>query len=316
MNLSNASNKTESFLTSLDYILVSVKIIVVLISTLLNTLLMYMYIFRFKQKKISDYLFLSIIITDLIIGLLAMGTQTLIDFTENWPLDKITCVFFVFIQYAVPDVTGYALLSLSFHRFMLIVFPFKCKESLNNTLNIILLSSPWIFTLTVWMICITILILHNQFNFTKCDLSPSTDFIIYKELFINILTIFLILILNFYLIHLLNMKKKKFVNNRLKYRIENHKNANKSKTTINKDKKAIKCVIALILSVLFTQINYIITWPINSSSILSADWFDIYYQISMWLSYCTSLTDPIIQLIFNEKIKSKIKEISCLKSRK
>ena len=130
------------------------------------------------------------------------------------------------------------------------------------------------------------------------------------------MTIFLILIVNFYLIHLLNIKNKKFVNNRLKYRINNHKNVNKTKTTINKDKKAIKCVIALILSVLFTQISYIVTWPINSSSILSADWFYIYYEISMWLSYCTSLADPIIQLIFNEKIKIKVKEISCLKSKK
>lgn len=314
------SNQTDSLREQINIFILSFKVFIIISTSLMNGLLIVIFTCLIKKKTISDYLFLSISIADFIIGFIAMGAQAVIDFFDSWPFGKISCTFFVFIQYAVPDITGYALLAISFHRFLQIVTPFRVKENL-NLVNSIKLLFPWLFTLIIWIIFIAFLIENDQFDFEACDLSPSMYFIIYKESFVNILTVILILVINIILIHYLNIKIKKFKNltantksNKTSKINKNVSSLNKVQkiqfyTHLNKDKNAINCITALILSVLFTQICYIVTWPIYKSTLELSSWFETFYQISMWLSYCTCFTDPIIQLIFNSKVKSYAKYV-------
>jgi hypothetical protein len=295
----------------IDIYLMSLKMLIVLLATLLNGTLVCVYLFCVSKKTFSDYLFLSIGIADLTIGFVAMSSQALIDSLENgWPFGEISCTFFVFIQYAVPDVTAYALLSLSIHRFMQIYSPFKVKENLNLT-NILMLIIPWSLTFVLWSVFLYLLISNNRFNFVICEIAVSMQFIIYKEFFVNVLTILLILVTNSFLIYLLNTKKK-FKTNGFRNFQSNQNNRQKKRQNLvahNKEKKAIYCVMAMMLSVLCTQISYVVMWPLNESQSVLSDGAIIFYKVSMWLSYCTCLTDPIIQFIFNQKIKTILKQI-------
>lgn len=316
----NATEIKDEFV--LDFCVFSVKILVIALATFLNGSLVFVYLSLIKKKTLSDFLFLSIAIADLIISLIAMGSQALIDSVEVWPFDNISCTIFVFIQYAVPDVTAYALLFLSIHRFMQISTPYKVKETL-NFINIVKLMLPWLFTFVLWGVIIFFLIFNNQFNLKNCDLSASMQIIIYKEAFVNILTILLTLGTNIFLIYLLNNKKKfktkdSRKSNKSKSRFyleDSHSNSNNQNPkkarylpSHNKDKKAVYCVIALIISVLCTQISYVIMWPLIESPVVLSDSLKKFYLVSMWLSYCTCITDPLTQLIFNQKVKTVLKE--------
>ncbi len=313
MQLNNSLNSTTNEFR-IDFFLMSLKILIVLMATLLNGILVYVYLFCITKKTFSDSLFFSIAVADLTIGLVAMSSQALIDSYFSWPFGKVSCTLFVFIQYAVPDVTAYTLLALSIHRLMQIFSPFKARENL-NLINFFKLFIPWLFTFALWAILIFFLIFNDQFDFVSCEIDASWYLIIYKEMFVNVLTILLILATNIFLIYLLKAKKKFKTNgqsNRNKsifYLDPSQSNQNHIKKkgqnflAQNKEKKATYCVMALMLSVLCTQISYVAIWPLYESHSVLSEWLDIFYRVSMWLSYCTCITDPIIQLIFNEKIK-------------
>ena len=116
---------------------------------------------------------------------------------------------------------------------------------------------------------------------------------------------------NAFLIYLLNTKKKFKTNGSKNSQSNQNKRQKKRQNLVahNREKKAIYCVMALMLSVLCTQISYVVMWPLNESQSVLSDSVIIFYNVSMWLSYGTCLTDPIIQFIFNQKIKTILKKI-------
>lgn len=53
---------------------------------------------------------------------------------------------------------------------------------------------------------------------------------------------------------------------------------------------------------------WIVYWPIYSAT----GWpFNVIYQLSYWVNYLSSATNPIILLVFNKPIRKNVKTMFC-----
>ena len=68
---------------------------------------------------------------------------------------------------------------------------------------------------------------------------------------------------------------------------------------MKKDKRAAVCILALTMSIFCTQAVYLVSWPVYHTEYI--------HRVGVWLSYLTSLTDPILLYIFHEKVKQQIR---------
>ena len=333
LNLKFSNNSIAEEIVERNYILLSIKIIVIAVACSLNGLIIYIFLCILKTITFSNALYLTIAIGDFIIGSVAMSTQFLVDYYQGWPFGHVTCIIAVFIEYSIPDTTIFALLVLSIHRFLQLKYPFNVKEQI-DCFNIFKLLISWFLTSIFWSFSIWSLIIHDQYDFILCDLNPVYQFIIVKESFINILSIALMVVFNLVLLlflfskykaqnikfkskpqltSILNERKTKITSENLTFNTANIQNNLKvlsARRKLNEEKKAILCVMMLICSVFFTQILYVVSWPIRQSNVFESPEMEIVYNLGMWLSYLTCVTDPIIVLIFHKKVKQRCKEMS------
>lgn len=76
-----------------------------------------------------------------------------------------------------------------------------------------------------------------------------------------------------------------------------------------RNKKAVSCIFALTCSILFTQSLYLVSWPFYDDSNRNNTVLETIYDLGVWLSYLTSLVNPILLCIFNVKVKSYSKTV-------
>lgn len=347
----NSSTLIFSNMNSNKIFILGVKILTIILTALLNGILIYIFGFSIKKKSFSNLIFLSIAISDFIIGSLSMSSQVILDNLEEWPFDKFSCLISVYFQYAIPDTTIFALLILAIHRYIQLKSPFNVSERINK-LNLIKLFSAWVIPTTFWIGSICFFILNNQFSIKKCNIEPSIKFKTIKVTLFGLLPLFSIIVLNILLMKGLNKKGKRFSTKRkikkkemdkedtnsliehqpvktytlannmvdaecdkhdyhnhnqitISFNVVHSKRLKPHKRSINKDRRAFICIFALTLSIFFTQIIYLIMWPMPRIRNLEFC-VNIIYQIGVWLSYLTSLTNPILLCFFHEKVKQEI----------
>lgn len=91
--------------------------------------------------------------------------------------------------------------------------------------------------------------------------------------------------------------------------IERRKRSNvKLDAYTKRNRKAISCILALTVSIIFTQSIYLITWPLFNQSSHDKT-VKAFYITGVWLSYLTSLFNPILLCLFNSKVKAQSREI-------
>ena len=348
---SNSSTLIFLNMNSNKIFILGIKILTIILTALLNGILIYIFGFSIKKKSFSNLIFLSIAISDFIIGSLSMTSQVILDNFEEWPFDKFSCLTSVYIQYAIPDTTILALLILAMHRYIQLK-SHNVSEKINK-LNLIKLFSAWIIPTSFWIGSICFFIVNNQFSTKKCNIEPSIKFKAIKVTLFGLLPLFSIIVLNILLMKGLNKKGKRFsskrkikkkemdkedtnslienqpvktytlVNNMVdaehdyqhnhhdhnqitvSFNVVHSKRLKPHKRSINKDRRAFICIFALTLSIFCTQIIYLIMWPMPRLKNLEF-LVNIFYKIGVWLSYLTSLTNPILLCFFHEKVKQEI----------
>lgn len=343
------------------------KIVIICLTAILNGIIIYIFKFRIKRHTFSDYVYLSIGLSDFIIGVLSMSTQSILDQYEEWPFDKFTCFISIFLQYAIPDTTVLALLILAVHIYIHLTSRSKVVEKFTLP-NLIKLAFPWFVATFFWTISIIYFVVTEKYSTKMCNIMPNFFFKLAKVLLFGFLPIFLIIFINILSVWELKEKSKTLKNsinpngssNRLvvrrlsqsiplsfshsstslklslkaksymsylpkiftKTNVDNHK-VNQTRTNLqiskkdflemkrNRYKKVIFCIRALTASIVLTQIMYQASWPFYDSinCRLNSRITVVIYEVGVWLSYLTSLVNPILLLIFNEKLKRNVRKI-------
>lgn len=123
--------------------------------------------------------------------------------------EKIFCLFSVFIQYSMVDLTILALLAISFQRYFQLSRSANVSEKLtklNNKLKILIAS---IFSPLIWILLLIYYNFNNRIDFELCLIKHSLMFSLIKEIFINIIPIIMIIYLNTKSMLMLKDKKRK-----------------------------------------------------------------------------------------------------------
>ena len=302
-----------------NILFLSLKLSLALITTLLNAFIIFTFLFIFKKKTFSDLIFVSIAVSDFLIGSVTMSSQALVDYLSKWPFDKATCITSIFVQYALPDTTVLSLLILTIHRYFQLYAPFAVSEKINNE-NILVLFLSWTFSFALWFISIFYLISNGQWCATNCTLEPSVQFILVKVIVFGLIPLSFIIVLNFLLLYKLNKKRlsrKKMKMKTIVFRKSNLRTALvkrkrfdsfKSLKIFNKmkrEKKAFFCILSLTVSIFVTQIIYLIGWP--AYKIMVNSFVKVFYKTGVWMSYLTSLFNPVLVYLFHEKCKKEIR---------
>jgi hypothetical protein len=341
-------------------IVLALKLAIVLLTVFLNGFLVFIFSILLKKSKKGDFsnlIFLSIAISDFMIGLLSMSSQTVLDIMGKWPFDdKISCLISAYLQYAIPDTTILELLVLSVHRFLLIKLPHIETEQINAS-NLIKLFTPWLLTVIFWMGSLSYHSWNKRFSSITCVIEPSFEFKLFKVISLGILPLFLIILFNCWSGCALGKRQRLHNHTRINHIIKlstrisqslsdlktkpyfpinrpdkadvlvvendaTNKTTRISKTNkdylrksnyfkINKHQKAVVCILVLTMSIFLTQIIYLISWPLMDP--LASQLIKTSYNIGVWLSYLTSLTNPVLVFIFHEKVRKFLKILFCFK---
>jgi hypothetical protein len=150
------------------------SILYMILITGLNGLVVYLFIRIAKNKKsvrFSDFLFLSITLSDLAVGIFTMFLEIVIE------------IWFVFLRQGVIQCylnhlhvqsqylcSPLALLLLSAHRYMQINYPLIANEKMTR-LKIGLILSTWLIPYGFWLIVISILSSQGRLIYHLCLLS-------------------------------------------------------------------------------------------------------------------------------------------------
>lgn len=332
--------------------MLAIKIITIIMTSILNGFLIVVFTFLTKRKQFSDLIFISIALSDFLNGVLTMTSQTVLDMNENkWPFSRQSCLFFVFVQYAMPDTTLLSVVVLSINRYLQMKnLKLNSKYEKINFFNLTKLIGVWVFASIFWINTIICMIYLNQFSFDRCDIEPSFIYKISKVLIFGLIPLVLIIYLNVLSMNILNQNSKKFLVSSATLKrdesfanllpstnIENKNIMNENKTSLitstnsnkkqlskynkmsmknthlkTKYKKAIVCILAVTLSIFLTQIVYLISWPIYLLHCVEANQLiELAYRCGVWLTYLNSLTNPIIVIIFHQKVRKILFGLIC-----
>ena len=236
-----------------------------------------------KKKTFSNCLFLSIAASDLIAGLVQAPMTTIGLVYVYWPLGQLMChVNFLMngINYMVSDI---CLLILSIHRFWQITKPYSEKETMNNTKTVIL-ASPWILAFGYNIATVIGHYYTDQLDMISCKIDKSIMFSLFQSIFVYLVPLTVTILVN--ILNIYHLLKKQQAMRSMSIDSKSVRTPSAPKLSLassrpsaaslqptdpkpsvvnlvsprrySRNKKALFCIIALIVNVLVTQYTSLI----------------------------------------------------------
>ena len=269
-----------------------------------NCILLYIIAFKLKkQKQFSNILFLTLTLSDLLVGGLTLPCEA---------IDSINAEFFhsqTWLQvtaytasYAQPTISLYAVLALTLHRLNLMKRPHRACEKMSWKKNLIVVSI-WLVPYATW--CGFFLqSLLNGSDENLDDWSETEEF--YFKFGLNVLSFFLpstIILPSAVLIIVQLRKKLHSVQPRPASGAKSSEKLDKkpAKSIFSrKESRAILCQFLITFTVFLTQIFYIVYIPFKAFGFINSPALQ---TVTIRFSYLNSLVDPLILLVFHESIR-------------
>lgn len=131
----------------------------------------------------------------------------------QWPLGRPLCLFAIFAQQALPDVTVQALLLLTIQRYIQLRYPIVPCERLNRY-NSLKLGALWVISPLFWCSCMIAFAQRGLIDSTvHCHFDfPGLAFVLGKDVVFSVLPLVFIVFLNTRSILFLYNKKHRMLN--------------------------------------------------------------------------------------------------------
>ena len=285
-----------------------------------------------KKKTYSNVIFLSKSISDTVVGASSISFMTILTCYGYWPLGFGLCVFWIVLDFSVCSISIFNLLLITWHRYQQLKNPFEVTEEL-TTFRWFKLILVWACPFLFWL-CSVVPIANHNLKDNDCIFSFVFTYVLIADLFLFILPIVVLLFLNILTYRELR-KKKKRMSTRFKsvnatilrnlmntYVNENSttnstndeslertesKNTRTRKRMLNKDDKAVICLVSVSLLFFCCWIIFLVTWPLRASDCNCIS--EVLFEIGYWSAYICSTAYPVLLLIFHETIKRKFLHI-------
>lgn len=307
-NSNNGINSTNHDISVLAITILPFKILIIILTVFLNLIIILSSTIIKKEKTFSTYIFLSITISDLLVGCFSMSFMTIFTYFAYWPLGYIMCAFWIIVDYSTSTVNLISIFILTFQRYLLIKYPLTVTDKINN-IKIFLIFIPWLLGFFYWIISVLIITYNDSFDYINCYFTYTFLFVVTSDIIAFFLPIILISIFSVLTIYELYVNKKK--KNKSTITISSSKvpanlkiPESKQKFILEKEEKAILCIIILTLNIILLWIIFLISWPLYAFCSYCVD--AIVMEIGYWLAYFASTTNPIIIIIFNQSLRKNI----------
>jgi hypothetical protein len=230
-----------------------IKISITILTIVFNSTIIISFLIIIKNGKpyfgVTFTLFLIISISDLFNGLFGMTSQFVLDFTNKLMIkfEKFFCIFSIFIQYSMVDLTILVLLAVSFQRYFQLSLSANLSEKLSIRANKVKILVASLLSPVIWILLIIYYHAKNQIDFELCLIKHSFIFSLIKEIFISIMPIIMIVYLNTKSMLMLKNKKRKF--SKFLLLKNNDKKSRQRRITINNKNENITFISYLIIKI-------------------------------------------------------------------
>ena len=281
----------------------------------LNSLLVYALVFKIKNRTFSNLCYFSLLICDLFVGLLSLPTYIYTLYSSQ-ALNFYLGIVIVINQYAQPTISLFTLIVLGCHRIFLLVLPQNSNEVITKT-KLLVLFGIWIVLYTIISLIVILFAQIGYYDASVPDIVPPEIWVVvFDVLFLTLpilvniaLTLAMIVLIKKRMIFSIRIKtlfvpdksSRKPINLLKNCHEKNNNTPRPSNAVQRRDVKAITCLSSIILTLVATKIMAMFAWPLGYMGIIT----DLNFLMATnWISYCTSLTNAVIMLLFHETIRS------------
>ena len=275
----NESFKNESLDGDIIFKIINCSIysVCAFFSIILNLLLIISWYFNRSKHNYSDFIFISLAVSDFINGLFVCIGNLIKQLIK---VDELFVFILSFIDYSVYIINFLSLIILSYHRLRQLIKPFKEKATINR-FRIFLIFAIWIFsTVMVFLSHFISKYLLNSKFYSKLITISSTLIGCYVP-------ILLILFLNTLLVGNFKAKLNKKISKIKKIHNKNEKNA-------------IKCIVCMNTGILLTMGLWLIIYPFR---IYNFEYVSYLYELDASIAYFYSIVDPFVVFLFCKKFR-------------
>jgi hypothetical protein len=302
----NGINSTNHDMSVLAITILPFKILIIILTVFLNLIIILSSTIIKKEKTFSTYIFLSITISDLLVGCFSMSFMTIFTYFAYWPLGYVLCAFWVIVDYSTSTVNLISIFILTFQRYLLIKYPLTVTDKINY-IKIFLIFTPWLLGFFYWIISVLLITYNESFDYINCYFTYTFLFVVTSDIiafFLPIILISIFSVLTIYELYLKKNKKNKSKITILPSKVSSKITESKQKFILEKEEKAILCIIILTLNIILLWIIFLISWPLYAFCSNCVD--ALVMEIGYWLAYFASTTNPIIIIIFNQSLRKNI----------
>ena len=349
MNLTGLTNITNELPTSdevislFKFIVLPFKILLSVVTTLLNLVIMIVIIFIIKRKTYSNMIFLSMATADFIVGIVSLPFMIIYSTFGYWPLGYAFCVAWCINDWTSGTVTLYSMLMISAHRYFQIKAPLKTNEDLTKW-RCIRIIALWPLALCCWLTSILSITLTNDFDPASCYFTYTFAFVLSSDLFVFIIPVCLIVAFNILIYFSLKSRPKpvptvqvahisplhlvprmntpmSFVkktgagqesqvnstSNHLRSSVSVRTPSTPNQNRHKHDRNAFKCLICILVNLVINWCIFIVAWPITA--ICPGCVNSTAYEIGYWTTYIYSAINAIILFAFHESFRTGAKSL-------
>ena len=295
-----------------------------LFSIVLLNLLIIVVFARMLTKKVklySNYLFLSMSLSDLLVGLFCISFEIMdTHHIGTHFIDHFLDLPSKIIRMSQKSVTLQTLILLTIHRLKQLVAPkFNSEKLTKFRLSLII---------SIWLLAYLFSIIFNSIYSISIDNLPYQEiskFIIVTQTFLQAVITPILVVATIIVLCLRHRRSKMNKNvsesflrsvDNLRSREVDNGNLNRQlsrRMRQSKELKAIYCLLAILFTMILTQLLYTIMSPIvvYSEPNQLTQTVALLDEIGLWLGYMNSLLNPFILIAFHDRVKHELKSMFC-----
>ena len=106
--------------------------IILLFGVFSNLIVVFVYIFKDRLNKTTNYFFISLSISDILVLIVCIPIIISELFTNEWIFGIVYCKLYYFTEYFVTSVSSFTIITISIERSIAVFRPFKVSYTNSN----------------------------------------------------------------------------------------------------------------------------------------------------------------------------------------
>ena len=131
-------------------VIVLLVIALVIVTVVGNSIVILAFVIDKNLRKLSNFLILNLALNDVVVGAICIPFYLPYFVYENWVLGRVTCVFWLVIDYVIPAASAWNILLISLDRYLSVRFTLQYMAKQTSRLTLYFMLTPWVIGFLVY----------------------------------------------------------------------------------------------------------------------------------------------------------------------